>query len=129
MRSMLERVEAYIADPTEITDEQRAAIKSDARLTIVRACPGSGKTRAFSARFAWDVATSKSARHGVAAMSFTNVAQEEVRRRVREMQVPDGHPHFVGTIDSFLLRYVVRRFGAKLVNLKRFSQARKKWNI
>jgi superfamily I DNA/RNA helicase len=56
-------------------------------------------------------------------MSLTNVAQEEVRRRVREMQVPDGHPHFVGTIDSFLLRYVGRRFGAKLVNSKRFSHA------
>lgn len=121
MRSTRERVEAYIADPQHISDEQRAAILSDARLTIVRACPGSGKTRAFSARFAWDVATASSHRHGVAAVSFTNVAQEEVRRRVRTLEINDGHPHFVGTIDAFLLRYVVRRFGGQIVNLKRFS--------
>jgi len=120
-RSTLERAQEYIADESEISPEQRAAIESTARLTIVRACPGSGKTRAFSARFAWDVATTRSPRHGVAAVSFTNVAQEEVRRRVRGLEIDDGYPHFVGTIDAFLLRYVVRRFGGKLVNLSRFS--------
>jgi DNA helicase-2/ATP-dependent DNA helicase PcrA len=120
-RSTLERVQAYIADGSEISPEQRTAIESTARLTIVRACPGSGKTRAFSARFAWDVATTRSPRHGVAAVSFTNVAQEEVRRRVRALEVDDGYPHFVGTIDAFLLRYVVRRFGGDVVNLSRFS--------
>lgn len=60
-------------------------------------------------------------RAGVAAISFTNVAQEEVRRRVRALQIADGYPHFVGTIDAFLLRFVVRRFGGGLVNLRRFS--------
>lgn len=35
--------------------------------------------------------------------------------------MPDGFPHFVGTIDAFLLRYVVRRFGEKLVRLDRFT--------
>lgn len=121
MRTTLQRVEAYVHDEREISPEQRDAILSESRLTIVRACPGSGKTRAFAARFAWDVATAPSRRAGVAAISFTNVAQEEVRRRVRQLQVPDGYPHFVGTIDAFLLRYVVRRFGGSLVNLKRFS--------
>ena len=121
MPTILQRVETYIADESQITLEQREAIRSPARLTIVRACPGSGKTRAFAARFAWDVANVSSARCGVAALSFTNVAQEEVRTRVRALDIPDGHPHFVGTIDSFLLRYVVRRFGGGLVNLDRFS--------
>ena len=110
MLSTRQRVERYIADQGEISDEQRRAIVSDARLTLVRACPGSGKTRAFAARFAWEVATAQDRRAGVAAISFTNVAQEEVRRRVRALQIADGYPHLVGTIDAFLLRFVVRRF-------------------
>jgi DNA helicase-2/ATP-dependent DNA helicase PcrA len=40
---------------------------------------------------------------------------------VRALQVADGYPHFVGTIDAFLLRFVVRRFAGGLVNLRRFA--------
>lgn len=121
MQTVLERVSAYINDEEQITPEQRAAITSPARIAVVRACPGSGKTRAFAARFAWDIVTTATPRHGVAALSFTNVAQQEVRNRVAALDVPAEHPHFVGTIDAFLLRFVVRRFGGTDVNLDRFS--------
>lgn len=121
MLSTTERVAAYISDPDQITSEQRRAIVSESRITVVRACPGSGKTRAFAARFAWDIVSAATPRTGVAALSFTNVAEQEVRSRVRALNIPDGHPHFVGTIDAFLLRFVVRRFGGELVNLDRFS--------
>lgn len=42
---------------------------------------------------------------GIAALSFTRVGGEEVRGALGENL---GHPHFVGTIDAFLFRYVVR---------------------
>lgn len=121
MRPLLDRVNAYLQDREQITAEQYAAITSTSRLAVVRACPGSGKTRAFAARFAFDVATMTSHTRGVAALSFTNVAQREVRARVRALGLSDNYPHFVGTIDSFLLRFVVRRFASNLIRLDRFS--------
>jgi len=42
---------------------------------------------------------------GIAALSFTRVAGDEIRKAVGYEL---GHPHFVGTIDAFLFRYVVR---------------------
>ncbi len=116
------RVEMYISDRTNISEEQSYAILSQARLTVVRACPGSGKTRLFAARFAYEVAKCDKRNRGVAALSFTNVAQIEVAKRVSELGVSAGHPHFVGTIDSFLLRFVVRRFGSDMLNLEHFER-------
>lgn len=115
------RVKAYLNDPEQINDEQRKAIYSSERLTVVRACPGSGKTRLFAARFAYEVTHWGGKGGGVAALSFTNVAQQEITKRVNELGIPAGYPHFVGTIDSFLLRFVVMRFGQEMINLRRFS--------
>lgn len=42
---------------------------------------------------------------GIAALSFTRVGGEEIRGAL-DRGMP--HPHFVGTIDAFLFRYVVR---------------------
>jgi DNA helicase-2/ATP-dependent DNA helicase PcrA len=44
-------------------------------------------------------------RGGIAALSFTRVGGEEVRSALGHAM---PHPHFVGTIDAFLFRYVVR---------------------
>lgn len=92
--------------------EQRAAIDSvlykKNRITVVRACPGSGKTRLFG-EILKKMATHWSARgSGIAALSFTNVAQEEITKSLGEKL---SYPHFVGTLDSFMFRYVVRPFG------------------
>jgi len=81
------------------------------RLTVVRAGPGSGKTRVFVEALRRQLDGWNSARVGVAALSFTNVAHEVVTRRLGGS--PPA-PHFVGTIDAFLLRFVVQPF-AKLL--------------
>src|ERR1700759_1825134 len=81
------------------------------RLTVVRAGPGSGKTRVFVEALRRQLDGWSSARIGVAALSFTNVAHEVVTRRLGG---PPPAPHFVGTIDAFLLRFVVQPF-AKLL--------------
>ena len=78
------------------------------RLTVVRAGPGSGKTRVFVEAFRRAVELCPSIRSGVAALSFTNTAHEEISRRIGGTVRP---PHFVGTLDAFLLRFVVRPFG------------------
>jgi len=91
------------------SDQQQRALDaiSEGRLTVVSAGPGSGKTRVFveAIRRRLDAWNSHTA--GVAALSFTNVAQEEISRRVGKAV---GAPHFVGTLDSFFWRFVVRPF-------------------
>lgn len=81
------------------------------RITVVRAVPGAGKTRVFVEAFHRELDRSERAqsRAGVAALSFTNVAHEEIARRLA--RAIDA-PHFVGTLDSFLFRFVVRPFGS-----------------
>lgn len=79
------------------------------RLTVVRAGPGAGKTRVFVEALKREIASCASSRFGVAALSFTNVAREEIANR---MKGPVLAPHFVGTLDAFFWRFVVRPFAA-----------------
>jgi len=91
-----------------LTPEQKSALNSDARITVVKAGPGSGKTKLFVEAVQKSLQAWQSRTAGLAALSFTNVAQNEITERL------GGHlgaPHFVGTLDSFLLRFVVRPFG------------------
>lgn len=92
---------------TELTSEQRAVLEADDRLVVVQAAPGSGKTRLFVEVLRRHLSEWKPRGGGVAALSFTNVAQQEIARRLGGAPAP---PHFVGTLDSFFLRFVVRPF-------------------
>lgn len=89
--------------------QQQRAVELPAPL-FVQACPGAGKTRVIVNRHL--AAARSSGRRGGAVVSFTNVACEEVTRRCREASLPQlaSFPNFVGTIDSFLWRYLVRPF-------------------
>src|SRR5262245_5782087 len=96
-----------------LTPQQQAILSEfeRRRLTVVRAGPGSGKTRVFVEALRRQLDGWGSARAGVAALSFTNVAHEVVTHRLGGS--PPA-PHFVGTIDAFLLRFVVQPFARLL---------------
>lgn len=64
-----------------LTEEQRAAVESPARVTLVNAPPGSGKTRCLAARIVWDVRLGARKPHEVLALTFTRSAAAEVRAR------------------------------------------------
>ncbi len=90
------------------SDEQIQILQSDKRIVIVRAAPGSGKTRVFIEFLNRRMGTLPSTRQGIAALSFTKSAQQEITDR---LGTPVGAPHFIGTLDSFLFRFVVKPFG------------------
>ena len=92
------------------TGEQRNILESDARIRLVRAGPGSGKTWLVAEIIRREFASWKNTQGGIAALSFTRVGGDEIRRAVHHEL---GHPHYVGTIDAFLFRYVVRPFFSK----------------
>lgn len=88
---------------------------------VVRACPGSGKTYCVSARLARLIKEWKSEFTGVAAISFTNVAWQEIDKKFQEdFQHPAGvsFPHFLGTIDSFINKYIFLPHGHLVMKCK-----------
>ena len=89
------------------TTEQQAVLDNRARIRIVRAVPGSGKTWLVAELIKKELAQWPIGHGGIAALSFTRVGGEEIRRAVRhDVQ----HPHFVGTLDAFVFRYLIRPF-------------------
>ncbi|NNN15941.1 MAG: ATP-dependent helicase [Acidimicrobiaceae bacterium] len=87
---------------SELSPEQAALLADPAR--VVEAGPGSGKTRALVARF---VERATESRRGVALLSFTNAAVDEARSRCAQTPQLLLAPHFLGTIDAFLHRFIV----------------------
>lgn len=94
------------------SDEQKKVIKARG-LCIVNACPGAGKTRTVGARLMDIIVNEKlSPFQGVAALSFTNVAIDEIKRAYNSLSSKIiSNPNFIGTLDSFLLRYIFLPFG------------------
>jgi DNA helicase-2/ATP-dependent DNA helicase PcrA len=81
---------------------------------VVRACPGSGKTYCVAARLARLMSDWREGYAGVAALSFTNVAWQEIEKKLTEEFVKGQkivHPHFIGTIDSFINKYIFLPYG------------------
>jgi superfamily I DNA/RNA helicase len=85
---------------------------------VVNACPGSGKTFSVAARIAHLLKTKEFHHQGIAAISFTNTAWEEINKKLKEdfqIDVPIRYPHFLGTIDSFINKYVFLPYGHLLM--------------
>lgn len=94
------------------TDKQRAIIETATGHFLVRACPGSGKTFTIAIKALLDMQTWESNYSGIALLSFTNVAQEEFGKQIEDI-LPSArikHPHFLGTLDSFINRYIFFQF-------------------
>lgn len=89
------------------TAQQLAVLDNTARVRVVRAVPGSGKTWLVAELIRRELTSWHSGAFGIAALSFTRVGGEEITRAVGHEL---AHPHFVGTIDAFLFRYVIRPF-------------------
>ena len=114
------RVLGYIQS-SELADEQRAICMFDGQNAVVRACPGSGKTRTVGARFAYRMASWEDRRGGIAAISFTNVAWAEIGRQLFDLGLPSrpAWPHFLGTIDSFVNQFIFLPFGHAVMGCRR----------
>lgn len=95
------------------SDEQLKVVRQRGQFAV-KACPGSGKTYTVAARYADLMRKWKMYHRGMALLSFTNVAWEEIDRKLRtEFGFIGGvqYPHFLGTLDSFLNKYIFLPFG------------------
>jgi superfamily I DNA/RNA helicase len=118
MPQLVEKLKSYI-DSDAITPEQRAVCYRDGSF-VVRACPGSGKTRTTATRFAWRTANWRSRHSGVAVLSFTNVAWKEIGQQLQVLGLSPSPPwpHFLGTIDAFVNRHIFLPFGHLVMGCK-----------
>ncbi len=92
-----------------LSDAQREIVLTKSGNFVVRACPGSGKTFCVAARLARLIENWPLKYSGVAALSFTNVAWQEIEKKYRDafnMGDDIPFPHFLGTIDSFINRFI-----------------------
>lgn len=104
-----------------LSNKQREIVFDKSGKFVVRACPGSGKTYCVSARLARLILDWKKEYEGIAAISFTNVAWQEIEKKYsEEFQV--GHrisfPHFLGTIDSYINKFIFLPYGHLILKCK-----------
>ena len=104
-----------LSRPKDPTPEQLVVLDAPNRIRVVHACPGAGKTEMFVEAIRRKLARWESATAGIAALSFTNVARQTIESRVGGVVTA---PHYIGTLDSFAFRFVVKPFG-HLVGLPR----------
>jgi ATP-dependent DNA helicase UvrD/PcrA len=88
----------------ELTKRQQEIVDAPGNFVLL-ACPGSGKTRAAAhriARLTGEPATK------LAVCSYTNVGADRLGSMLtRDLGIVLGPEHFLGTIHTFLLRYIV----------------------
>ena len=88
-----------------LSDVQRSIVFDKKGKFVVRACPGSGKTYSVAARLARLIGAWDKKHQGIAAISFTNAAWQEIRLQLEThfgITTSINYPHFLGTIDSFI---------------------------
>ena len=87
---------------------RRDFLKSDKPLDV-EACPGSGKTTLLVAKLAILVKKWTYRTRGICVLSHTNVAREEIEKRLGGTAVGQrllGYPHFIGTIHGFVNQFL-----------------------
>ncbi len=107
---------------SSLSEEQKKIVFSKSDKFVVRACPGSGKTYSVAARLANRIENWGHKRKGIAAMSFTNAAWQEIERQLKkyfDLTNTIQYPHFLGTIDSFINQYIFLPFGHLVMGCQR----------
>jgi DNA helicase II / ATP-dependent DNA helicase PcrA len=96
---------------------QRQAVRASKGPVLVLAGAGSGKTRVIAHRIAWLLGVEGIGPRHVLAVTFTNKAAGEMRRRVEDLLLPAGiRPPLIATFHSACVRILRER--ARLVGLE-----------
>ncbi|WP_431286759.1 UvrD-helicase domain-containing protein [Roseateles chitinivorans] len=99
----------YIAPDLDFADPERRAVLLAAGSADINAAPGSGKTTVLAAKLLLLARKWNDKNRGVCVLSHTNVARDEIQRRLSASA--DGtrllaYPHFIGTIHGFVDRFL-----------------------
>lgn len=95
--------------PVKPTEAQEPAVNSDAKVSLVEAGPGTGKTTTLLLRLRRLIA-SGSAPENIAILTFSNKAARELVERARAGNIPGAERVWIGTFHAFGLEFL-RKFG------------------
>jgi len=98
-----------------LNDQQKEAVISSGNV-LLTACPGSGKTRVLTYKVAYELQNIGS-KEVVAALTFTNRAAEEIKKRVDFLDI-DAGKLWAGTIHAFCLEWILYPYSGYLPELK-----------
>ncbi|MEX0813165.1 MAG: ATP-dependent helicase [Chitinophagales bacterium] len=101
---------------TELNEEQSAAILENDSI-LLNSCPGSGKTRTLTYKIALELSKLKNQRKFVIAITYTNLAADEIKERVELLGV-DTSQLWIGTIHSFCLEWILKPYSLYHDDLK-----------
>ncbi|HMK85199.1 MAG TPA: DNA helicase II [Steroidobacteraceae bacterium] len=87
-----------------LNDAQRQAVASPLGTALVLAGAGSGKTRVLVHRVAWLIAVEGASPHSILAVTFTNKAASEMRRRIEALLGYPGGALWIGTFHGLAHR-------------------------
>ena len=99
-----------------LNKKQEDAIITDENI-LVTACPGSGKTRVLAHKAAYELEKIQNSKKKIIAVTFTNRAAEEIKNRIRKLNI-DDLKLWAGTIHSFCLEWIIRPYMCYLDELK-----------
>ncbi len=92
-------------------DNQRSEILKSLKTIDIQACPGSGKTTLIAAKLKLLSKKWSYKNRGICVLSHTNVAKDEIIDKIRCSNIREArdllfYPHFIGTIQEFINRYL-----------------------
>lgn len=76
---------------------------------LLKACPGSGKTRTLTYKIAFLVEKYIDSKKLNIAITYTNRAADEIRKRLEKVETPEDKV-WVGTIHQFCLEFIIRPY-------------------
>lgn len=88
---------------------QQKQVCIDERNILLKACPGSGKTRTLTYKLAYLVEKYISSKKLNIAITYTNRAADEIRERLEKLETPEDKV-WVGTIHQFCLEFIIRPY-------------------
>ncbi len=97
-----------------LSEKQKEILNFNKGAVVVKACPGSGKTYSVAARITKLISENDFSRKGVAALSFTNIACNEIIEKLKSdfnLNYSLNFPHQISTLDSFINNYIFLPFG------------------
>ncbi|MER7179120.1 ATP-dependent helicase [Streptomyces hyaluromycini] len=106
---MLQVSDALLSELEELHPTQRTAVLHPGNV-VLRAGPGSGKTRTLVARAAYLLETRISAFRGLACITYTNAAADEIRSRILKRGVRADGRITCSTVHAFCLNEILRAF-------------------
>ena len=92
----------------KLSKEQMTICQSEKNL-LVKACPGSGKTRTITYKLAYRIEKNPDNLKKLIAITYTNRAADEITHRIEELGI-DTERVWTGTVHQFCLEWILERY-------------------